>query len=341
MPIFKKNIMFKNYPLEIIAPDFGSRLTDLIIELDYLRKKELTGTTHPKIFFQLKHIFHTLESIGSARIEGNNTTVAEYIETKLDDLPSSNQNIREIQNIENAMTFIEDNVKDYPINRMFLSELHKMIVEGLDLSPKGEGDKTPGEYRSTNVRIAQSSHTPPDWSLISEYMDELLEFVNCVKEPKYDLLKAAIAHHRFVWVHPFGNGNGRTVRIFTYAMLVKLGFNVNVGRIINPTAVFCNNKNDYYHFLSKADSGMKPDVLEWCTCVLSGLKEEIEKIDNLLDYEYLKKEILIPTINHSLERKYINGTELKILKRVLEKQEFKHQILRIYSKERLLQRFQD
>ena len=45
--------------------------------------------------------------------------------------------------------------------------------------------------------------------------------------PKYDLLKVAIAHHRFVWVHPFSNGNGRTVRLFTYAMLVKLGFNVN------------------------------------------------------------------------------------------------------------------
>jgi hypothetical protein len=34
--------------------------------------------------------------------------------------------------------------------------------------------------------------------------------------------------------------NGRTVRLFTYAMLVKTGFNVNVGRIINPTAVFCS-----------------------------------------------------------------------------------------------------
>ncbi len=37
------------------------------------------GSTHPKIFFQLKRIFHTLKSIGSARIEGNNTTITDFI----------------------------------------------------------------------------------------------------------------------------------------------------------------------------------------------------------------------------------------------------------------------
>ncbi len=76
---------FTHYDLKLIEPSFGSSLTDLIIELDHLRKKQLGGSTHPKVFFQLKYIFHTLESIGSARIEGNNTTIAEYIETKLTD----------------------------------------------------------------------------------------------------------------------------------------------------------------------------------------------------------------------------------------------------------------
>ncbi len=74
---------FKHFDLKLVEPIFNSPLTDLIIELDYLRKKPLGGTTHPVIFFQLKDIFHTLESIGSARIEGNRTTLAEYIETKI------------------------------------------------------------------------------------------------------------------------------------------------------------------------------------------------------------------------------------------------------------------
>lgn len=311
---------FLHYDLKLIEPSFGSTLTDLVIELDYLRKKSLGGTTHPKVFFQLKHIFQTLESIGSARIEGNNTTIAEYIETKLSEPENVSSGIKEIQNIEKAMEFIEEHVKDYPINRAFVSEMHKMIVDGLVPPPNGEGDNTPGDYRKINLKINKSAHQPPEWVRVEEYMSELLDFIGKEESPKYDLLKAAIAHHRFVWIHPFGNGNGRTVRLFTYAMLIKTGFNVNVGRIINPTAVFCSNRNDYYNNLSLADTGTDNGILAWSEYVLKGMKEEIEKIDKLSDYEFLRKEILLPTIIHSLERKYITNSESKILKRVVDKQ---------------------
>ncbi|WP_229689115.1 Fic family protein [Puia dinghuensis] len=309
------------FPLKLVEPSFTSGLTDLIIELDYLRKKPLEGSTHPHVFFQLKHIFHTLESIGSARIEGNNTTVAEYIETKLEDRTLVLPGIREIQNIEAALDFVDANIKDYPINRTFLSELHKMVVKDLEPPPAGEGDASPGEYRRHQVKINKSNHVPPEGILIPEYMDELTEFINRPDSPKYDLLKAAIAHHRFVWIHPFGNGNGRTVRLFTYAMLVKLGFNVDIGgRILNPTAIFCSDRNDYYKYLSQADKGTNEGILEWCNYVLKGLKEEIEKIDRLLDYNFLKGNILLPAINYSLDRQQITGTEAKVLRRVTEKQ---------------------
>lgn len=311
---------FTHYDLKLVKPTFDSSLTDLIIELDYLRKKQLGGSTHPKVFFQLKHIFHTLESIGSARIEGNNTTIVEYIETKLSESKKVQPSIKEIQNIEKAMAFIEENVKDYPINRAFISEMHKKIVDGLLPPPDGEGDVAPGEYRKINLKINRSFHKPPEWLSVDDYMNELIDFVNKKDSPKYDLLKAAIAHHRFVWIHPFGNGNGRTVRLFTYAMLVKTGFNVNVGRIINPTAVFCSNRNDYYSFLSAADKGTDKGIMTWVEYVLRGLKEEIEKIDKLLDYNYLSKNILLPAISYSLERKYITDAEAKILKKVIDLQ---------------------
>lgn len=86
-------------------------------------------------------------------------------------------------------------------------------------------------------------------------MDELFEFINTKQGAKYDLLKVALAHHRFAWIHPFDNGNGRTVRMLTYAMLIQYGFNVHMGqRLINPTAVFCNDRDAYYNVLMQADS---------------------------------------------------------------------------------------
>jgi len=311
---------FNHFDLKLIEPDFGSSLTDLIIELDYLRKKQLGGSTHPKVFFQLKNIFHKLESIGSARIEGNNTTIVEYMETNLSDRKQFSEGIKEIQNIEKSMAFVEENIVDYPISRALISEMHKMIVDELMPPPHGEGDSTPGQFRQVNLEISKSTHKPPEWLKVNEYMEELLDFVNREDSPKYDLLKTAIAHHRFVWIHPFRNGNGRTVRLFTYAMLVKAGFNVNVGRIINPTAVFCSNRNDYYSYLSAADNGTRSSMLSWIEYVLKGLKEEIEKIDKLSDYEFLRKEILMPSINLSLERKYITDLEAKVLKRAVDLQ---------------------
>lgn len=315
---------FRHIDLRLIDPAFRSELNTLILELDYLRKKPLGGTTHPLIFFQLKGIFHLLESIGSARIEGNRTTLAEYIERKIEGGKAKDERFLEIENNEKALDFIEKNIDRHIIDRAFLSEVHKIVVKELHLPPKGEGSKDPGEYRKINIAIAQSSLTPPDVSQVLSYMEELLNFINEQHPPQYDLLKVALVHHRFAWIHPFDNGNGRAVRLLTYAMLVKYGFRVHIGgRIINPTAVFCSDRQKYYDYLSLADEGDDEGLLSWCKYVLGGLKEEINKIDKLLDYKYLAEKILLPAIDFSFERKYITEIEYKVLKVAAKKQVIK------------------
>jgi Fic family protein len=312
---------FIHTDIRLVQPTFDSKLTDLVIELDHLRKKRLGGTTHPHVFFQLKSIFQTLESIGSARIEGNNTTIAEFIESKIEDREYVNEQIQEIRNIEKSINFIEKETNEIPIGRFFISNLHQMIVEGLTPPPVGEGDLTPGAYRNHAVEIKGAIHKPPETQQqVDGYMQQLFDFINEESSPKYDLLKMAIAHHRFMWIHPFGNGNGRVGRLFTYALLVKAGFNVHVGRILNPTAIFCNDRDQYYSHLSEADEGTNDGLINWCTYVLEGLKSEIDKIDMLLDYEYLKNSILIPALEYSKTMKYIDPREYKILKITVEKQ---------------------
>jgi Fic family protein len=309
--------------LRLVIPQFESPLTDMIIDLDHLRHRNFVGTTPPELFFQVKHLFHTLESIGSARIEGNRTTIAEYIETKIDNAPDnsvadSQSAITEIMNMENAMGFIDETVRKSPINHTFIAKLHRMVVAGLPKPPKGEGDKTPGKYRTIQVRIAGADHLPPEPKEVRNTMEELFNWLHRNDAPKYDLLKIAIAHHRFMWIHPFTNGNGRTGRLLTYALLVKSGFNVHVDRILNPSAVFCADRNRYYTALSQADFGSDEGILAWCEYVLGGLLEEIKKIDRLLDFEYLIQEILNPAIRLSQEAGQVDKLEAKLLKRGLE-----------------------
>lgn len=312
---------FKHINLRLVDPPFGSKLNTLVLELDYLRKKPLGGTTHPVIFFQLKNIFHLLESIGSARIEGNRTTLAEYIERKIEGSKAKDERFLEIENNEKALNFIEQYSDYQKIDRVLLSEIHKIITENLTPPTSGEGSKNPGDYRKINVALAGSSHIPPDVSTATSYMEELFSFINKPDPPQYDLLKVALAHHRFAWIHPFDNGNGRVVRLLTYVMLIKYGFKVHIGgRIINPTAVFCSDREKYYRHLSSADEGSDGSLLSWCEYVLGGLKNEISKIDKLLDYKFLGLKILLPAIDSALEKKYITEKEYKILQVATKKQ---------------------
>ena len=84
----------------------------------------------------MKNIFQMLESIGSSRIEGNNTTVAEYVETIIEGKQLKNEKDIEIHNLENAMDFIDNNIKSIKIDRSFVIELHKQVVKNISPPPK-------------------------------------------------------------------------------------------------------------------------------------------------------------------------------------------------------------
>ncbi|MBF4210571.1 Fic family protein [Pseudomonas donghuensis] len=307
---------FKHHELALLNPSFDSPLVDVLTELEHLRRYRLAGTTPSSLFFQLKSIFHLLESLGSARIEGNHTTLADYVESKVEGTDSASDQLREISNIEKAMTFVEDHFNEADdVGLHLLRELHAITVDDLDR----EGDRTPGSFRAGQVRIAQSNHLPPDPVQVQGYMEELVAFINRRDPQKYDLMKVAIAHHRFGWIHPFSNGNGRVVRLLTYVMLIKYGFNVAAGgRLLNPTAVFCNDRERYYEMLAQADAGTAEGQERWCEYVLRGILDELRKLDRLLDYRYLKQAILSPALAHARERALLTELEYGVLRLLLD-----------------------
>lgn len=303
---------FQHHELSLLNPAFDSPLVDVVTELEHLRRLQLAGSTPAPVFFQLKHIFHMLESLGSARIEGNHTTLADYVESRLQEQPAERSDqLQEMANIETAMAYIEEHVEPgQEVTEYFIRELHDMAVRGL----VREGDATPGAYRQSPVSIAQAEHLPPEAIKVPDYMAELVAFINRADPAKYDLIKVALAHHRFAWIHPFGNGNGRVVRLLTYTLLIKYGFNVKAGgRVLNPTAIFCNDRNQYYAMLGKADTGTLEGREAWCTYVLSGMLAELSKVDRLTDAQYLNDHILAPALHHARKRELITALEESVL----------------------------
>lgn len=303
---------FVHHDLRLLAPVFSSPLVDVLTDLEHLRRLEVRGSTPLPVFLQLKKVFHLLESLASARIEGNHTTLADYIETKVTaPVGTPSDTLREIENIEAAMRHLEETVQPHePISEHLIRSLHAVTVEGLER----EGDRTPGAYRNGAVKIAQAEHQPPDAIQVPAYMQELVDFVNRADAPKYDLMKVALAHHRFAWIHPFGNGNGRLVRLLTYALLVKYGFRVSaMGRLLNPAAVFCSDRNHYYSMLAEADKGTDAALEAWCTYVLTGVRDELRKVDQLADYRHLQSRVLMPALAFARQRQLVTAQEEAVL----------------------------
>lgn len=309
--------------INIPNPFWWSKLANIILDLEKLRSKEIYWEIPPHIFFQLKDVFQMLETLGSARIEWNNTTLAEYIDKVIERkwkkvIVDKKEWQLEIENIENSIKFIEENTtSETKINRAYVSELHKIITKDLTAPPNWEGSKNPWNLRNHNVKINKSNHVPPDYGLLFDYFEEFINFINTNHFEQYQLLMIAIAHHRFAFIHPFDNWNGRMWRLLNYAFLIKLWFAKKESRIINPSSVFYTDRDKYYEMLWIADSLSEEWLLKWSEYFLLWLKNEVEKIDSLLNKEYVTQQILIPAIDFSLDRKVLTQDEYNILKYII------------------------
>ncbi len=278
-----------------------------------MRQKSGRGTTPNWIFFEVKEIMQLVTSIVSARIEGNHTTVVDVlaaINEQQDGKTDEPEDIAEITNISDGIDFIEKHVHDMPIDKEFICQLHRIVIKDL----RREGDDRPGAYRTKPVKIEKSDHTPPMAADVADHMDELIAFINRDDGPQFDLLKDAVVHHRFAWIHPFGNGNGRVSRLLTYAMMAKQGFIDSSGvRLLNPTAVFGSDREAYYDHLAKADSLADADVLAWASYMLTGVKADLDNIARLQDADFVRREILIPALKTARERGQVSERDLKML----------------------------
>lgn len=306
------------FRLKLLRPSLDSKLGRLVIQLESYRNANFYNGAAPRDWFAgLKSICFILESVASARIEGNRTTVAEYVASVEDGAPKAEQpeRLREIDNLIEGLKFIEEELGDGAASPMAIRELHRIAVRGLSVS--NEGDRTPGEYRKTNVRIANSKHVPPDSGDVPALVSRLIEWLNEPNDKVYDLFKIATSHWALAWIHPFGNGNGRTARLFTYALLRKYKF-VPDGMVVNPNGLFCAERENYYRFLELADTGLDANVEAWHEFFLSALLREVERACQLSNKKYAVDKIFKPAFDVALRERVLAKDEVVVLTKALE-----------------------
>jgi Fic family protein len=108
----------------------------------------------------------------------------------------------------------------------------------------------PGRMRNHNVEIGR--HTPPDHSVLDRFMERFQSSYSSGGILETDKLVAlAAAHHRLVWIHPFGDGNGRVGRLQSQAAMIQAGLHSE--GLWTLSRGLARAKHAYYQRLQAAD----------------------------------------------------------------------------------------
>ncbi len=157
----------------------------------------------------------------SNRIEGNTLTLKETDLVINEGITISGKSMREhleAINHQEAVNFLKHLVE----NKIVLTEsvvlqLHNLILRGIDSA-------NAGKYRTVQVMIKGSQHLPPAPYLVAKQMEDLFIWYNQSKNKMHPVLLAATMSEKFVTIHPFIDGNGRTSRLIMNLILLQHGY---------------------------------------------------------------------------------------------------------------------
>lgn len=183
----------------------------------------------------------TLEwTYNSNSIEGNTLTLQETKMVVEEGFTVKGKSLREhfeALNHADAIEFVEDLAsKENPLSFSNILEVHSLVLQRIE-------KEFAGRFRNSGVRISGANFVPPNALKVPDLIEDLIDWTN--SNSLHTVIKSAIFHHRFVWVHPFFDGNGRTVRLLFNLLLMKDGF--------PPAIILKNDRKKYYDALNKAN----------------------------------------------------------------------------------------
>jgi Fic family protein len=258
----------------------------------------------PNIRSELMKLYLAKGINATTAIEGNTLSEKEVLEhiNGILKLPTSKQYLqKEIDNMLILFNKIVNNYHNEDIKYISveqIKEYNRSILGNLNLSE----EVIPGDIRTHSVVVGNYRGAPfQDCTFL---LEKMCNWLNTIEIPKgYEIplgiIKSIIAHLYINWIHPFGDGNGRTARLVEFQLLVSSGVPIIAAHLLANH--YNQTRSEYYRQLKIATS--KRSMISFINYALvgliDGLRQQIDIIQShqwsalikeLIDKEFDKKE---------------------------------------------------
>lgn len=231
---------------------------------------------HPRTAGNLADLVRIMNTYYSNLIEGHNTRPRDIERALAGELDKDEQR-RDLQLEAAAHVRVQrevdrmagDGVLPAPASRDFLRWLHREFYRDapesmlLIQTPERVVRMTPGEWR-TDVQhdVAVGRHVPPSSARVADFMRYFEERFTLDRMGRAaQIMAIASAHHRFNYIHPFPDGNGRVSRLMSHAMAAVSGIGARgLWSVSRGLARGLESRTDYKRKMDYADTPRQGDL---------------------------------------------------------------------------------
>ncbi|HEY0282165.1 MAG TPA: Fic family protein [Rhizomicrobium sp.] len=230
---------------------------------------------------KLHQVYLARGALATTAIEGNTLSEGEAIAIvqEKSNLPKSQAYLeKEIKNILSASNAMLEKIERdgiAPITPNDIKQYNKTVLDGLEVAPH----VTPGECVKTDVEVAGYHGAP--WQECEDLLAKLCAWLNGENFGSRDgdgiipgILKAILAHLYLVWIHPFGDGNGRTARLLEVRFLTEAGVPSAAGHLLSN--FYNKTRTEYYRKLGEA-SKSGGNVIAFLVYAVTGFVDELRE----------------------------------------------------------------
>jgi Fic family protein len=251
------------------------RVADLAAELSAATVR-LGGSLHPRTAANLADVVRIMNTYYSNLIEGHNTRPRD-IERALAGEFDHDDDRRNLQMEAAAHVRVQSDVDRMaaegtlpePASADFIRWLHREFyrdatVPTLRVTGAGRAfTMTPGEWRSRPEHdVAVGRHQPPSSARVDDFMcyfAEAYRFDGMGRAGR--IIAMAAAHHRFNYIHPFPDGNGRVSRLMSHGMAWRADVAAHgLWSISRGLARGLDSRTEYKQMLDLADTPRQGDL---------------------------------------------------------------------------------